>query len=92
MWPLMSALTLAGIAVTGAGGCTNEHRAQVAQRASFDLGCEVNVDDVEVVGNWQFDVRACGCRATYLAAAAVWVLNAASGEQCDVATSRGEQR
>lgn len=58
--------------------------ASLSQRASFELGCTVDPADITLLGQTEYGVEKCGCRATYLSTSAGWVLNAASGEKCIV--------
>jgi hypothetical protein len=78
-------------ALTALGGCARNYAPDVARRASFDLGCEVTANQVEVVGYRTFGVVACGCRATYISPpeSAQFVLNVVSGDGCHV-TAGGE--
>jgi hypothetical protein len=85
-WAVAAAVGLLPLAA----GCAN-YRADIARRATFDLGCSVNETDVTDLGGYQFGVVACGCRATYVAST-TWVLNNVSGESCSARTSGGESR
>ena len=81
-------------AFTLVAGCGGSRFANVARRASFDLGCEVSPDDVQSLGGgWNtppsYGVVACGCRATYLSVDGQLVLNGVNGEECHV-TAGGE--
>ena len=87
---LITAFTL--VAGCGGGG---GRTANVARRASFDLGCTVSPDDIQVLtpAGWNrqasYGVDACGCRATYLSVNGQLVLNVVSGNGCH-ATAGGE--
>ena len=54
----------------------------LAKRASFDLGCEVVPADITLLGQTEYGVEKCGCKATYLATKSGWVMNSASGDTC----------
>jgi hypothetical protein len=85
-WCLIGAFALVA-------GCGGNRFANVARRATFDLGCEVSPDDVQHLGGgWttpSYGVVACGCRATYIVGASGLFLNVVSGDGCHV-TAGGE--
>ena len=62
---------------------------RVAQRASFELDCVVQEDDVRVITDHTYGVEACGCRAVYFGAGTP-VLQSVSGPRCAVRTSGGQ--
>lgn len=64
----------------GLAGCVSM-RQSLAQRATFELGCQVSESDVVEVVTGQFGVQACGCKALYLSYP-TWTLNSVSGDQC----------
>jgi hypothetical protein len=59
----------------------------IARRATYELGCAVSESNVTDLGEYQYGVDACGCRAVYVGN----VLNSVSGEACRVTTG-GESR
>ena len=86
-WYLIGAFS----ALTSFVGCARNYAPDLARRASFDLGCEVTDDQVQLLGNRTFGVVACGCRATYVLPmqSPHFVLNVVSGDACHV-TAGGE--
>jgi hypothetical protein len=84
------------VLVTFPVGCANTYRRDVAARATFDLHCAideedvVNLDPLHYEGR-QYGVNGCDCRATYVNTSSGWILNNVSGTACR-ATSGGELR
>ena len=78
--------TLTVVSLSAVAGCVN-HTRNIAERATFDLGCTVTEADVRPLpGQYTWGVIACGCTATYIASPTLpYTLNSVTGESCAVA-------
>lgn len=87
--PATRMLWLSMLCLLALPACRNI-RGEIAQRASFELGCTVRGADVRVITRDTYGVHACECRAVYVDGQRI-SLQSVSGARCH-ATSGGQAR